>query len=466
MAEDIEARFERYCDMVVSALAHADRREPACWYLKGLMLPGGRKSIEPMAARVHPEDVRSAHQSMHHVVADSEWSDATVLGAVADRVLPELFLGDASCFWIVDDTGFPKKGVHSVGVARQYCGRLGKIDNCQVAVSLSLGTERGSLPIDYRLYLPREWAEDPTRRQAAKVPIEIEFATKGDLALVQIETALAAGRPRGIVLADAAYGDEAAFRDRLSALEMIYAAGVRPGTAVFWGEHQPALPSPPRSGGQPTTRLVRDAAHPPLSVLELAQRLSAKCFRQVTWREGVAGALCSRFARVRVRAAHGDRARAEEWLLIEWPKGEVEPTHYWLSTLPQDTTLKQLVATTKARWRIEHDYLELKSELGLDHFEGRGWRGFHHHASLCIAAYGFLILERLSGLGKKNAARFQEPPLPKGFRPRGARADAAPLPLVHRHHALPAGACHRPCACPMPLLRPAQHKWETQFLTQ
>lgn len=423
MAEDIEARFERYCDMVVSALAHADRREPACWYLKGLMLPGGRKSIEPMAARVHPEDVRSAHQSMHHVVADSEWSDATVLGAVADRVLPELFLGDASCFWIVDDTGFPKKGVHSVGVARQYCGRLGKIDNCQVAVSLSLGTERGSLPIDYRLYLPREWAEDPTRRQAAKVPIEIEFATKGDLALVQIETALAAGRPRGIVLADAAYGDEAAFRDRLSALEMIYAAGVRPGTAVFWGEHQPALPSPPRSGGQPTTRLVRDAAHPPLSVLELAQRLSAKCFRQVTWREGVAGALCSRFARVRVRAAHGDRARAEEWLLIEWPKGEVEPTHYWLSTLPQDTTLKQLVATTKARWRIEHDYLELKSELGLDHFEGRGWRGFHHHASLCIAAYGFLILERLSGLGKKTPLDSKNLPYPKA----SGRAGLGPM---------------------------------------
>lgn len=466
MAEDIEARFERYCDGVVSALAHADRREPACWYLKGLMLPGGRKSIEPMAARVHPEDVRSAHQSMHHVVADSDWSDATVLGAVADRVLPELIAGDAPCFWIVDDTGFPKKGVHSVGVARQYCGRLGKVDNCQVAVSLSLATERGSLPIDYRLYLPREWAEDPTRRRAAKVPIEIEFATKGDLALVQIETALAAGRPRGIVLADAAYGDEAAFRDRLSALEMIYAVGVRPGTTVFWGEHPPVMPPPPRGGGRPTTRLARDPAHPPLSVLELARRLPAKCFHQVTWREGVAGALCSRFAGVRVRAAHGDRARAEEWLLIEWPEGEVEPTRYWFSTMPQDNTLEQLVATAKARWRIEHDYLELKSELGLDHFEGRGWRGFHHHASLCIAAYGFLVLERLSGLGKKNAARSQEPPLPEGFRPRGARADAAPPPLVHRHDALPAGARHRPYACPMPLLRPAQHQWETYFITQ
>jgi len=458
MAADIEARFERYCEVMVEALAHADRRQPACWYLKGLVLPGGRKSVEPMAARVHAQDVRSAHQSMHHLVADADWSDAVLLSAVAEQVLPALTKGEAPCLWIVDDTGMPKKGEHSVGVARQYCGQLGKTENCQVAMSLSLGTERGSLPLGYRLYLPREWAADQARRDRAKIPPEIGFATKGEMALGEIEAALAAGRPRGVVLADAAYGDEAAFRDRLTELGLSYAVGVRPGTAVWWGEHQPATPPAPRGHGRPRTRLVRDPAHPPLSVLELAQELPENSFRKVTWREGVAGKLASRFARVRVMAAHGDKPRREEWLLIEWPREEAEPTRYWLATLPADTSFKRLVATVKDRWMIERDYLELKQEVGLGHFEGRGWRGFHHHASLCIAAYGFLMLERLRSIGKKNPARFKEPPVPKGFRPRGAPTDAAPRPVVHRHHALSPGPRHRPHAASMPLLRTSPYR--------
>src|SRR5574341_2487341 len=202
MAEDIEARFERYCEVMVEALSHADRRQPACWYLKGLMLPGGRKSVEPMAARVHPQDVRSAHQSMHHLVADSEWSDARLLAAVAGEVVPVLTRGEVPCFWIADDTGYPKKGEHSVGVARQYCGRLGKTENCQVAVSLSLANEFASLPIAYQLYLPEEWSEDRERWRKAGVPEEVTFRTKPQIALAQLRAALAVGVPKGVVAAD------------------------------------------------------------------------------------------------------------------------------------------------------------------------------------------------------------------------------------------------------------------------
>ncbi|HEV2007882.1 MAG TPA: IS701 family transposase [Burkholderiales bacterium] len=450
MDNGLESRFERYCDVMVSALSHADRETPARWYLKGLMLPGGRKSVEPMAARVHPEDVRSAHQSMHHLVADADWRDAALLAAVAGEVLPVLTrAGRSPCVWMVDDTGLPKKGSHSVGVARQYCGQLGKTDNCQVAVSLSLATAAGSLPLGYRLYLPREWSDDASRRKAAGVPAAIDFATKGALAFSQIEAALAAGVPRGPVTADAGYGDESAFRDRLCEAGMAYAVGIRPATSVWWGEYQPA--EAPAGRGRPRTRLQRDATHQPIGVLELARALPQRSFRSVTWRQGTAVALRSRFARVRVIAAHRDRARQAEWLIIEWPKGEAEPSRYWLSTLPEAIPFKELVATLKARWRIERDYQELKQEVGLGHYEGRNWRGFHHHASLCIAAYGFLMLEQLSG-SKKNSARFKMPALPEGFRPRGA-ADAAAHPLVNRHHALSLGKNHRPNPVSVPLLR-------------
>ena len=453
MAKSLESRFERYVDVMIESLGHADRATPARWYLRGLMLPGERKSVEPMAARVHPEDVRSAHQSMHHLVADSEWSDKALLSAVAGEVVPVLSQGgQAPCFWIIDDTGFRKYGKHSVGVARQYCGQLGKTENCQVAVSLSLATAEGSVPLDYRLYLPKEWAKDKGRCKRAGVPKEIGFATKGEIAWAQIEAALAAGIPRGPVLIDAGYGDEAALRDRLSAHGLIYAVGIRPATAVWWNAHRPAK-APTKAGrGRPRTRVLRDEAHQPIGVRELAQTLPAASYRTVTWREGTNAALSSRFARVRVRAAHADRPREEEWLLIEWPKGETEPTRYFLSTLPKDISFKELVATVKMRWRIERDYLELKQEVGLGHYEGRNWRGFHHHASLCIAAYAFLMIERLRGT-KKNAARFKAPPLPEGFLPRGAGPNAAAHPLVDRHHALSPGKGHRSTPVPVPLLR-------------
>ena len=453
MGKSLESRFERYADVMVEALGHADRATPARWYLRGLMLPGERKSVEPMAARVHPQDVGSAHQSMHHLVADSEWSDTALLAAVAREVVPVLSEAEqAPCFWIIDDTGFRKYGKHSVGVARQYCGQLGKTENCQVAVSLSLATVKGSLPLGYRLYLPQEWTEDTGRCKRAGVPKEIAFATKGELAWAQIEAALAAGMPRGTVLMDAGYGDEAALRDRLSAHGLPYAVGIRPATAVWWDEHQPA-PAPVKQGrGRHRTRVLRDETHQPIGVRELAQALPPASYRTMTWRQGTNAPLRSRFARVRVRAAQADRPRQEEWLLIEWPKGEAEPTRYFLSTLPADISFKALVATVKMRWRIERDYRELKQEVGLSHYEGRNWRGFHHHASLCIAAYGFLMLERLCGI-KKNSARLQAPPLPEGFRPRGAGPDAATHPVVDRHRALSLGSGHRSSSSAMPVLR-------------
>ena len=426
MGLGLEGRFERYCDGIVSTLSHADREQPARWYIKGLMLPGERKSVEPMAARVQPEQVRSAHQSMHHLVAEAAWSDTAMLAAVAERVLPKLLEADGAVHWIVDDTGFPKKGKHSVGVARQYCGQTGKQDNCRVAVSLTLASERGSLPVGYQLYLPREWAEDAARRRKAGVPEDVVFRTKPELAMQQIEAAMAAGYPRGVVLADAAYGDETAWRERLAGQGLSYAVGVRPGTTVWWGEHQPLLP-PPASGqpGRPRRRLMRDAAHQPISVADVARTLPGRAWRRVTWRQGAAGPLSSRFARVRVRAAHRDQPRDEEWLIIEWAEGADEPAHYWFSNLSSRSTWQDMVSTVMGRWRIERDYEELKQELGLGHYEGRNWRGFHHHASLCIAAYGFLTLERLAGI-KKNAARFETPALPEGFRPRGSGTDAAP----------------------------------------
>ena len=446
MIVGIERRFEAYCDEIGEALEHADRRAPAQWYLKGLILPGERKSVEPMAARVCPDNVRSAHQSMHHLVAAAGWSDRAVLAAAARRVVPELLKTGRQCWWILDDTSHVKKGRHSVGVARQYCGRLGKQDNCQVAVSLSLATVRGSLPLDYRLYLPREWTEDRARCDKAGVPEGIEFLSKGEIAREQIAAALAAGIARGVVLGDCGYGNEAAFRDWLSGQALPYVLGVRANTAVWWGEHQPAP-----AGQRPGKHVKRDARHKPLAVLDVARAVPPQSWRTVSWRDGTKGRLSSRFARVRVRAANEDLARQEEWLLIEWPHGEAEPRHYWMSTLGEKTSFRKLVFNAMGRWMIERDYEELKSELGLSHYEGRNWRGFHHHATLCIAAYGFLMLERL--LNKKNSARLHVPAIPQSFRPRGSLSHAAPQSDLNRIPALRSRKGYRPNSPSVSLLR-------------
>jgi SRSO17 transposase len=390
------------------------------------MLPCERKSVEPMAAVTAPERTAAQHQSLLHFVGNAGWSDQKVLAKVREMVLPQIERHGSIEAWIIDDTGFPKKGKHSVGVARQYCGQLGKQDNCQVAVSLSLANHHASLPVAYRLYLPEDWATDSRRRRKSGVPETISFKTKPEIALEQIDAACKAGLPRGVVLMDAGYGCNTKLRTAISALALRYVAGILPNTSV-WAPGTEPLPPKKWSGcGRPPKLIRRDGKHRPLSVKELALGLPKRAWRIITWREGASEQLSSRFARVRVRVAHRDYnltdSRSEEWLLVEWPKGEDEPTKYWLSTLPQDITFRTLVDTTKLRWRIERDYQELKQEVGLGHFEGRGWRGFHHHATLCIAAYGFLISERetIPPSGPRSAVLFPQLAVPDGYRPRGS----------------------------------------------
>jgi SRSO17 transposase len=385
-------------DGLATAAGHEDRQVPLKNYCKGLLLPGERKSIEPMAARLDPDNVQPMRQSLHHLVAKAPWKDDVLLERVRNYVLPALEKHGPVVAWIVDDTGFPKKGKHSVGVTRQYCGQVGKQDNCRVAVSLSVATWSSSLPIGYRLYLPKEWSEDGERRDKTEVPAEVEFQTKPEIALEQIRAAVAAKVPRGVVMADAAYGINTEFRDELTTLGLEYAVGVQSSMTVWEPGKQP-LPAKPRGKmGRPPRLLRRTTNHQPVSVKQLAMSLPSTAFKEITWREGAEGKLQSRFAAVRVRPAHRDywkaEPHAEEWLLIEWPRGEGEPTKYWISTLPSDIKLKALIKMAKHRWIIERDYEELKQELGLGHFEGRNWRGFHHHATLCIAAYGFLVAER------------------------------------------------------------------------
>lgn len=431
ISQSSPARFEAYVESLVEAIGHADRAEPLRDYCVGLLMPGERKSVEPMAAVVAPARVSAKHQSLLHLVGQAPWSDEALLRKIREVVVPSMERqGGAIEAWIVDDTGFAKKGTHSVGVARQYCGRLGKQDNCQIAVTLSIANHAASLPIAYRLYLPEEWAKDRARRKKAHVPKDVAFKTKPQIALDQIRAAHAAGVAPGIVLADAGYGCDGGFREGVSGLGLAYVVGIQ-STPSVWPPGQEPLPPKQWSGlGRKPTRLRRSADHHPVSVKELALSLPKQNWRRVTWREGSNAPLTSRFAALRVRPAGRDEKRATphpvEWLLVEWPKSATEPTKYWFSTLPEDTPLARLVDYAKLRWRIERDYEELKSELGLGHYEGRGWRGFHHHATLCIAAYGFLISER-EAIPPSASRQRTAPRLPEGFRPRGA-ADAPRTP--------------------------------------
>src|SRR3954468_20081681 len=452
-----EERFDDYVERLGDVLGHADRRAPLRAYTTGLLLPGERKSVEPMAARVDPGRVGAAHQSLHHFVAKAAWDDAALLAAVRAHALPAMLGRGPVRAWLVDDTGLPKKGRLSVGVARQYCGQLGKRESCQVAVTLSAANEHASLPVAYRLYLPQAWAADPARRAMAGVPEEGAFRTKPAIALGQVRQALADGVPPGVVVTDAGYGNDTDFRDGITGLGLPYVAGIQ-GTTGLWPAGAGPLPPARRSGkGGPPKRLRRDPGPQPLAAERLAAGLPAGAWRSVTWREGTAGSLASRFAAVRVRPAHDDfrlsEPRAEEWLLAEWPEGESEPTKYWLSTLPGAATLEELVATAKLRWRVERDFEELKQELGLGHFEGRGWRGFHHHASLCIAAYAFLVAERRRFSPPGWRPRLAAPERPAGYRPRGSsRAPGAARPGLDRDPApAPRGGADAPPAA-LPLL--------------
>jgi|SRR5262245_17700972 len=451
--EASEARFRKYVADLTSVIGHADRAAPLKDYCAGLLAAEGRRSAEPLAKTTAPAKVSVQHQKLLHFVGNAPWSDERVLGKVVEMVLPAIERHGPIEAWIVDDTSFPKQGKHSVGVHHQYCGQLGKQANCQVAVTLSVANHHGSLPIAYRLYLPQAWAEDAERRQKAHVPEEIGFKTKPQIALDQLRAACAAGVPRGVVLMDASYGSNSDLRNGVSALALCYVAGIVPTIMV---------------------QAVGDGGRlgPRLSAKELALGLPKGAWRTVAWREGTNARLCSRFARVRVRTSPIRRAkdRGEETLLIEWPEGEAEPTQYWLSTLPKRTSLRDLVDIAKLRWRIERDYQELKQEIGLGHYEGRGWRGFHHHGTLCIAAYGFLVSERetIPPSGPARARLLAQPALPGRDRPRGAPDPArASRPQLDRHRSPQPGSGDRTDAPEMPLLRAQlRAKRAAQLVTQ
>ena len=326
-------------------------------------------------------------------------------------VLPQMTRAGPIEAWIIDDTGLPKKGHHSVGVSHQYCGQycgqLGKQANCQVAVTLSLANQHASLPVAYRLYLPKAWAEDEDRRAKAGVPEQITFKTKPQIALEQIRWACEVGLPGDMALVDAGYGNDSKLRAGITELGKRYVAGIQSQTLVWKPGKRPSRA--PKKG--------RRDAPDTISVKDLALELRARAWHVIPWREGTNEWLSSRVTRLRVQVASGHERPGKptkEWLLIEWPEGEKEPAKYWLSTLPSSIAFRDLVNAAKLRWRIERDYQELKQEVGLGHYEGRGWRGFHHHATMCIAAYGFLISESetIPPSGPRPAGRFSQVVVP------------------------------------------------------
>lgn len=455
-----EARFARYVEDLIQVIGHADRAEPLRAYCTGMLLPLERKSVEPMAAATAPAQVSAKHQSLLHFVGKAPWSDEAVMAKVRDLVLPALERSGPIRAWIIDDTGFPKKGKHSVGVGRQYCGQLGKQDNCQVAVTLSIANDAASLPIAHRLYLPEAWANDRARRKKAGVPEEIVFKTKPEIALDQVKAAHAADVPQGVVLADAGYGTDTRFRTGVTALGLGYVMGVQ-GTISVWRPGEAPLGPKCWSGrGKPPSRLRRDDKHRPISAKDLAFSLPARAWKTITWREGTNSPLSSRFAALRVRPAHRDHKLLSphpvEWLVIEWPKGEEGPTKYWLSTLPDTMALRALVDLAKLRWRIERDYQDLKQEIGLGHYEGRGWRGFHHHATLSIAAYGFLISERetIPPSGHRSFSKRKAFALPESYRPRGSPdPNREAHPKLNRDDATPPHHSARAKPATMSMLR-------------
>jgi SRSO17 transposase len=450
---EMTRRLAAYLGELTTVVGHANRVRPMMDYCAGLLVTEGRRNAETMAVVTKPGHVSAQHQKLMHIVANSEWSDEQMLAKVQELVVPSMTRRGPIEAWIIDDTSFPKQGRHSVGVHHQYCGQLGKQANCQTTVTLSIANHHASLPIAYRLYLPRVWADDKARRKKAHVPGAIRFKTKPQIALEQIRAALLAGVAPSVVLMDAGYGNNSILRQAITALGLTYVAAILSTTKV---------------------RPVReDAPKPPrVSVEALALSLPKRAWRTVAWREGTNKKLRSRFARVRVRVSpiRGAARFAEETLLIEWPKGEAKPTKYWLATVDPDMSLRRLVDIAKMRWRIEHDYRDLKQEIGLGHYEGRGWPGFHHHGTLCIASYGFLISERerIPPSGPHSAAQIEKSPVPSDYRPRGApRPASAPRPKLNRDDPLHAGRrdCDDPAAATV-LHPPHSVQPETEFMTQ
>jgi len=389
----LERELDEFIDWLTDGMGRSERREALGLYLTGLLLDGERKSIEPLASRLVDDqsEIEGMRQRLQQCVSVSRWAEREVFRRLAIKVDDELPEVEAL---VIDDTGFPKKGEHSVGVTRQYSGTLGRIENCQVATSLHLAGERGSACIGLRLYLPEEWANDRRRCRKAGIPSEVRFQPKAELALGLLDDAIDAGVRSHIVLADSGYGDNRDFRNGLRERGFEYAVGVHHPTVVWPPGTKFEVPPSPRRGHPHT--VPRAVSGEAISIGELGKQLR---YRSVAWREGTRGTQSSRFAAARVRTAarhtqHRGGPGPEEWLLCEWPTAEPAPTRHYLISLPAGTPIRDLVRVAKLRWRVERDYQDLKNEVGLDHFEGRSWSGFHHHAALCAAAHTFLALRR------------------------------------------------------------------------
>ncbi len=418
----LDARLEEFLERLTPSLGRPKQRRNARTYVAGLLLDGERKSVQPLAGRLGATD---NGQALHHFIAQSPWACEELLAAMAQEAAR---LWPRPHAWIIDETSFPKAGTHSVGVGHQYCGALGKLANCQVAVSLhyAAGTldQAASAALGWRLFLPREWIDDPARRQKARVPEGITYRSKNTLALELVDEALARGLPPGPVLADSDYGDDYRWRAALRQRDVDYCVAVEP-RAKAWTKEP--VGSPPPAAGRPAPK---DPLPAPKRLDQIARELPPRAWRKLTWREGTRGPMQGRFARVALWASHGytqrqhGGERAREWLLVEWPPDKDAPTDYWLAHLgsaPQTPTLKRLVGLARERWRVEQDYRELKDELGLDHFEGRSWQGWHHHVALTCLAHLFLQGERT----RPTAGGTQKKPGPRAH-PRKPAADAPP----------------------------------------
>jgi SRSO17 transposase len=391
-AVEVRERVVEFVEEVAGRLPLRRQRENALLYVRGLVEQGGRKSLQPALFRL--EETPARYESMQQFVADSPWDPELLVRGCVERVAPEIGV----VAWVVDDTGIPKDGEHSPGVKRQYSGTLGKIGNCQITVSVHAVGERGTLPLGWRLYLPEEWCEDRQRRRKAKVPEAVRFETKPQLAGDLCERAAGWELPTAPILADSVYGDDTAFRARLAELELEYVVAVRAETSVYGPETSFAVPA--RNGRTGRPRTVARPDRKPRSVRELAERLPRRAWKRLPCRTRPTGdEVTSRFAFVRVVATNPVRNRhrqpRQEWLIIEWTEGEDAPSDYWLSNLAAGESRERLARLARLRWTIELDYRQLKGELGLDHYEGRSYLGFHHHTALVTCAHAFLTLERL-----------------------------------------------------------------------
>src|SRR5438034_4603323 len=391
-AVEVRERLAGFVGEVAERLPLRRQRENALLYVRGLVEHGGRKSLQPTLFRL--EQTPARYESVQQFLADSPWDPELLVRACAERVAAEIGV----TAWVVDDTGIVKDGKHSPGVKRQYSGTLGKIGNCQITVSLHAVGERGTLPLGFSLYLPEEWCADPVRRRKAKIPEQVVFQTKPQLASSLAEQAAGWKLPAAPILADCAYGDDTAFRTRLHTLEREYVLAVSAQISVYGPETSFAVPE--RNGNVGRRRSVARPDRKPESVRALAERLPRRAWKTLPCRTTATGEdVSSRFAFVRVVATHPVRTDCmpprEEWLIIEWPKQADAPSDYWLSNLPADTHRERLARLARLRWTIELDYRQLKGELGLDHYEGRSYAGFHHHCALVTCAHAFLTLERL-----------------------------------------------------------------------